>query len=211
MAWIKTVDLSSAGNKLRTLYERVAGPNSQIDNILQVHSLRPHTLVGHMTLYKNVLHHAENELPKWYLESIGVYVSMLNKCDYCVEHHKAGLDRLVGHHRGNVLAEALARHRWPTVEVEQVEFEERGEQKFAAGLPYAKKLTLAPHSVQQVDALNLREQGFSDGEVLELNQVIAYFNYANRTVLGLGVEIAGETLGLSPSDEADEENWGHQT
>ena len=134
MAWIKTIDLSSAGNKLRTLYDRVAGPNSQIDNILQVHSLRPHTLAGHMTLYKNVLHHAENELPKWYLESIGVYVSMLNKCDYCVEHHKAGLDRLVGHHRGNVLAEALARHRWPTVEVEQVEFEERGEQKFAAGL-----------------------------------------------------------------------------
>ena len=36
-----------------------------------------------------------------------------------------------------------------------------------------------------------------------------YFNYANRTVLGLGVDIAGEILGLSPGDNEDEGNWGH--
>ena len=29
------------------------------------------------------------------LETLGVYVSMLNKCDYCVDHHFAGLKRLL--------------------------------------------------------------------------------------------------------------------
>ena len=33
-----------------------------------------------MKLYKNVLHHNSNTLPKWFLESIGMYVSLLNKC-----------------------------------------------------------------------------------------------------------------------------------
>ncbi|MEL6676579.1 MAG: alkylhydroperoxidase, partial [Bacteroidota bacterium] len=95
MSWIKVIAFSEATGKLRKLFERVKGPNGQIDNILQVHSLRPHSLEGHMRLYKNVLHHRENTLPKWYLESLGVYVSQLNDCAYCVEHHAAGLKRLL--------------------------------------------------------------------------------------------------------------------
>ena len=49
-----------------------------------------------MTLYKSVLHNTNNTLPKWYLEALGVYVSYLNECDYCVQHHFAGFKRLLG-------------------------------------------------------------------------------------------------------------------
>jgi uncharacterized protein YciW len=42
--------------------------------------------------------------------------------------------------------------------------------------------------------------GWSDGEILEINQVAAYFNYANRTVLGLRVQIDGDIIGLSPNN-----------
>lgn len=199
MAWIETIDSKAASGKLKTLYQRVAGQDGQIDNILRAHSLRPHTLVGHMTLYKNVLHHADNALPKWYLECIGVYVSMLNRCDYCVDHHLAGLLKLVGEQRGNKIAQALENELWPEDETP----------KLAAGLPYSRKLTKTPGALQEKDVEPLRKAGFSDGEILELNQVVAYFNYANRTVLGLGVSVAGEVLGLSPNDEGDEENWGH--
>ncbi|MEL6676889.1 MAG: alkylhydroperoxidase, partial [Bacteroidota bacterium] len=48
------------------------------------------------------------------------------------------------------------------------------------------------------------------GEILEINQVVSYFHYANRTVLGLGVNTQGEILGLSPSDDDNHENWSHQ-
>ena len=40
--------------------------------------------------------------------------------------------------------------------------------------------------------LALREAGWDDGEILEINQVCAYFAYANRTVLGLGCSTEGE-------------------
>ena len=57
---------------------------------------------------------------------------------------------------------------------------------------------------------NLVEAGFTHGEVLEINQVSAYFNYANRTVLGLGINTEGDILGLSPNKSKDEINWNHQ-
>lgn len=93
MSWIETIPYEAATGRLRTVYERIQGPNGYLDNILTVHSLRPHTLHGHMTLYKNVLHHSRNTLPKWLLETAGVYVSLLNGCPYCVDHHYAGLRR----------------------------------------------------------------------------------------------------------------------
>jgi hypothetical protein len=33
---------------------------------------------------------------------------------------------------------------------------------------------------------------FRHGEILEINQVAAYFNYANLTVLGLGINMEGD-------------------
>ena len=95
MSWINTISYEDASGKLRQLYDRVKGPDNNIDNIMMMHSLRPHTMEGHMAIYKYVLHNASNTLPKWYLETIGVWVSSLNHCDYCVEHHFAGLKRLI--------------------------------------------------------------------------------------------------------------------
>jgi len=34
-----------------------------------------------------------------------------------------------------------------------------------------------------------------DGEILEVNQVCAYFNYSNRLLNGLGVDTEGDTVG----------------
>jgi alkylhydroperoxidase family enzyme len=95
MSWIKTIDHSEADANLKRMYDHVKGPDNNVDNVLKTHSLRPHTLAGHMTLYKSVLHNSNNSLPKWYLEAIGVYVSYLNKCNYCVEHHLEGFARLL--------------------------------------------------------------------------------------------------------------------
>ena len=38
-------------------------------------------------------------------------------------------------------------------------------------------------------------EGASDEEILEVNQVCAYFNYSNRTLNGLGVSTEGDTIG----------------
>ena len=72
MSFIKVIDPKSAKGRLAKTYARVSGPGGQVDNVLQIHSLRPHSLEGHMALYKAVLHHPRNSLPLWFLETIGV-------------------------------------------------------------------------------------------------------------------------------------------
>jgi uncharacterized peroxidase-related enzyme len=200
MTWINVIAYEKAAGKLKKLYERIKGPGDNIDNIMLAHSLRPHTMDGHMTLYKYVLHHSANTLEKSYLETIGVYVSMLNKCDYCVEHHFAGLVRLLGDEdRATEIRGAL----------EENAPERAFEGKHLAGLGYARKLTADPGAMDEADVEELRRAGFDDGEILELNQVTAYFSYANRTVLGLGINTEGDIIGLSPGDNSDAANWTH--
>lgn len=200
MAWIRTIGLEESDGRLRSLYQRVLGPGGEIDEILRLHGLRPHTLEGHMALYKNVLHHGSNQLPKWFLEAIGVFVSRLNRCEYCVDHHAAGLRRLIGDDRAEAVLAALAAGE------PQSCFTERE----CAALGYVGLLTSVPWRIRERHVVRLRTLGFDDGEILEINQVAAYFAYANRTVLGLGATTANDVLGLSPGNAADPDDWGHR-
>ena len=95
MPWIETIAYGDATGKLKTLYDRVKGPDDNVDNIMMMHSLRPHSMEGHMAIYKYVLHHSGNTIPRWFLEVLGVWVSSLNECNYCVEHHFSGMKRLL--------------------------------------------------------------------------------------------------------------------
>ncbi|SNY99807.1 carboxymuconolactone decarboxylase family protein [Flagellimonas pacifica] len=200
MGWIKVVEYENADSRLKKIYDRVKGPNNNIDNVLSIHSLRPHSLIGHMALYKNVLHNSNNELPKWYLEAIGVYVSYLNLCDYCVQHHFEGLKRLLNdNEKAASFMEVIKNDTLDTF------FDE----KYLAGMSYSKKLTLEHHTITKEDIEHLTSKGFNDGQILEINQVASYFNYVNRTVVGLGVNTKGDVLGLSPNDSDDPNNWSH--
>ena len=200
MPYIKTIPYEEAEGRLKKIYDRVKGPDNNIDNVLTIHSLRPHTLTGHMALYKNVLHNSNNELPKWYLEAIGVYVSYLNNCNYCVQHHFAGLKRLWGDD------EKSERFLTAIEEDTVLEFFDR---QYSVGLAHARQLTLEHTSIIQATIDDLRQHGFTDGQILEINQVTCYFNYVNRMVVGLGVNLKGDILGLSPGDSDDPDNWSH--
>lgn len=201
MSWIDIVPYNKATGKLKNLYDRVKGPNDNVDNIMLAHGLRPHSMEGHMALYKNVLHHSNNTIPKWFLETIGVYVSQLNNCDYCVEHHLKGLKKLLNDDEKLTNIQHNLRSE---------QFCKLFDNKNEKALNYAKLLTLNPASVVKNTIDELIKVGFTNGEVLEINQVTAYFNYANRTVLGLGVNTDGDIIGLSPNNSSDEHNWNHQ-
>ncbi len=191
MTWIKTIAYEDAIGPLLKLYDRIKGPDDNVDNIMLAHSLRPHTMEGHMALYKYVLHHPRNTVAKWFLEVIGIYTSILNECDYCIEHHYAGMSRLLNDDtRFKVIQAALESGDWAT--------------------EYVRKFTASPAEISDPEIRSLRNVGWEDGEILEINQVVSYFNYANRTVLGLGINTDADILGLSPGDSTDSTNWQHQ-
>ena len=200
MTWITTIAYEDASGTLKKLYDRIKGPDNNVDNIMLAHSLRPHSMEGHMSLYKYVLHHPRNVVPKSYLETIGVYVSLLNKCRYCIDHHYSGLIRLLQDDSRAMAIRSALDDRNPAAAFEGKEL---------AGLEYVEKLTTDAAAMSASDIEVLREAGFDDGEILEINQVAAYFAYANRMVLGLGINTEGDDVGLSPGDSSDPDNWSH--
>lgn len=90
-------------------------------------------------------------------------------------HHGANLANETGDH---ALAEAVASGR----------LEELGP-RLQALLHYAVKLTVAPKDVRRSDVEELQGVGLSAREIIDANQVVAYFNYVNRVADGLGVEL----------------------
>lgn len=199
MTWIATVPYAEAKGRLKQLYDRIKGPDDNVDNIMMAHSLRPHTMDGHMTLYKYVLHHSANEVPKSFLETLGVLVSHQNGCRYCVEHHFTGLRRLLADDtRAFAVRAAL-----------EAGDETPFDAKERAAIQYARALTGAPAEMSEAPLKAMREAGWTDGQILEINQVVAYFAYANRTVQGLGITTDGDILGLSPNNSDNPDDWQH--
>lgn len=189
IAWIRTIPYEESTGELRRVYDVVKGASGNLDNVVKVHSLKPHTLEGHYALYRSVLHHEGSELPAWLLETLGVYTSLRNDGRYSVAHHSVGLRKALNDDaRADRILEAL--------EADRPERAFSG--KELALLRYAKKLTLEPQSMERSDVEALRAAGATDGEILEANQVVSYFNYANRVLNGLGVTTAGDVLGTSP-------------
>lgn len=59
-------------------------------------------------------------------------------------------------------------------------------------LDYAVKLTRDPGGMDAGDVDRLRDAGFDDRAILDICQVVSYYNYVNRLADGLGVELEEE-------------------
>lgn len=185
-AWIKMIADEDADASLKAALDLARTPHGTVDNVMRVHSLRPNTMNGHVVLYRACLHDQSNTIPMWFQEVISSYVSTLNTCPYSYANHWANARHLISDDaRADVVEAALQAH--------QPENAFDGAQ--LAALQYAKKLTLAPGDMVESDVSALREAGWGDGEILELNQIIGYFNYANRLLNGLGVTTSGDVVG----------------
>ncbi|NVK21134.1 MAG: peroxidase-related enzyme [Kangiellaceae bacterium] len=185
MSWINKIEFSQAEGKLKKIYERIADENGYLDNIVKVHGQRPHTLDGHLSLYRNVMHHPANTFTAAWRETVAVYVSLLNQCDYCINHHLANLHRHVSKQTAETLFLALKAN----------DLQDTFSDKQVVMLNYVKVLTLLPASVTKIQISRLLESGVKEGQILELNQLVGYFSYANRMALGLGLSNDGEQLG----------------
>jgi uncharacterized peroxidase-related enzyme len=53
---------------------------------------------------------------------------------------------------------------------------------------FAEKVTRTPSAIRRDDVDRLRGAGLSDRDILDLVQIIAYFNYINRVADALGVD-----------------------
>ena len=194
--WIEMLSVENATGSLKEAYDLAKTPAGTVDNVMRIHSQRPHTMVGHLTLYRSVLHHQDNTLPLWFLEAVGVFTSLLNNCEYSFKHHCTNMRRLLKDDERFAAIETALRGQAPETAFSGKEL---------ALMRYTEKLTISPGKVEAADLEAAKSAGATDGEILEVNQVCAYFCYSNRTINGLGVTLADDTVGYYKEQQKDQD------
>ncbi|MFO8061572.1 MAG: peroxidase-related enzyme [bacterium] len=180
MAWIKIIDENNAEGRLKNIYSEIIKSRGKLSNIMRVHSLSPIAMQKHIELYTAIMFDRSG-LSRAEREMIGVAVSKINECKYCVNHHAEAL---------NAYWRDRGRIDDFINEFDSVEISERERTM----IEYACKLTEHPNSVSEAMIDKLRETGLSDEEILSLNLTVSYFNFVNRIVKGLGVEMTAEEI-----------------
>ncbi len=175
MTFIKTLPPAMATGLLAEVYQDIAGKRGEVGAVLQAHSLNPAALQKHFELYKQLLF-GRSDLDRRTREMIGVVVSAANRCDYCVAHHSTPL------HAYKVDSEVIERLRSGEIPADLLN------SSLVKLLEFAKASTLSP--AQDEDAIRaLRDEGWSDEAILDATLVSSYFNFVNRVVLALGVDL----------------------
>jgi uncharacterized peroxidase-related enzyme len=190
-AWIKMISDEEADDTLKQALDFARTPHGTVDNVMRVHSLRPSTMNGHVVLYRACLHDDHNTIPMWFQEVISSYVSTLNECAYSYSNHWKNACHLMNDPQKAEQIDAAFKIRAPENVFDGAQL---------AMLRYAEKLTLSPGDMQKADVNMLKNEGVSDGEILEANQIIGYFNYVNRLLNGLGVSTEGDVVGYYKAD-----------
>jgi uncharacterized peroxidase-related enzyme len=178
MSWIETIAEDRATGKLKALYDELIFKRGKVANVMKAHSLNPASLEMHLRLYELTML-GESGLSRAERETVAVVISTINKCDYCIVHHADALN-----------------HYWRDKErliklvndFQSAELPERAVEM----CQYAVRLTLTPDKISQNDIEKLRKHLLSDKDILDLNLVVGYLNFAHRVILGLGVKFSPE-------------------
>ncbi len=93
-----------------------------------------------------------------------------------MQHHGEGLRKLTG----DAQLVAQLKTDWRSAELSPAD---------RAMMKYVEKLTLQPWDMVEADVVALREAGFHDTGILDINQVTGYYAFVNRLADGLGVEL----------------------
>jgi len=187
ICWIESSNDAEASHELRAQFDAVRNDRGELDNLYRAFSLRGHMMRPADDLYRAVLHHDSNTIAKRDSELYGCYVAILTECDYALAHHGDNFCQLdTSRDQGEQILNALRADR----------LNECGDAKTVAALRFVKTLTTQPEQMASENISELRANGWNDGEILEIVQIVSMFSYFVRVINALGISLGDETIGL---------------
>ena len=182
MAFIETIEPEDASGKLKEIYDGLLLSRGKIAEVHKVQSLNPESILNHMDLYMTIMY-GKSPLKRVRREMMAVVVSKANNCEYCQAHHADA----VNHYWKDDVKVTQLRNDYRELELSEED---------NALCNYAWELTKNPGTDTESKFIDpLKENGFTDREILDATLVIAYFNFVNRIVLSLGVHLENDTTG----------------
>jgi uncharacterized peroxidase-related enzyme len=179
MPRIKVIPHEEATGRLKEIYDDIVQSRGKLAEVHKIQSLHPESIVKHMDLYMEIMY-SKSSLTRAEREMIAVVVSRANECTYCQKHH----------------AEALLNYWKDEEKVNQLRSDYRQvdlTERELALCVYAETVTLHPGKGVEADPTrHLRLSLITDEGILDATLVIAYFNFVNRIVLPLQVELEND-------------------
>lgn len=176
MSRIKVISHNEATGRLKEIYDELIVKRGKLAEVHTIQSLRPESIVAHMDLYMEIMY-SRSELSRAEREMMAVVVSKTNGCVYCQKHH----------------AEALNNYWKDAGKTENFRVSYRDvhlSDKELMLCRFAEQLTKNPQSAGKIDITeDLKNAGLNDSAILDATLIVAYFNFVNRIVLALGVEL----------------------
>jgi uncharacterized peroxidase-related enzyme len=172
--WIETIGWDHADGVLKEAYDWQAERLGEPTEFTMLGSLYPDIVMERLRLYRAV-EGCPSALADRERQLAAYVTSLLNGTTHCASGLRVKLRTL------DVRADVMAAiEKNPTAPA-------TGDDRLDAVLAYAARLTAEPRSIdgQHVDAL--RAAGLSDLDIIDLNNIVAYYNYINRVANGLGL------------------------
>ena len=174
MAWIETVSWAEAESPLRDAYDWQAAALGEPAEFTMLGSLYPPIVEERLRLYRTV-EHCPSQLTAIERQSAALVTSRLNGTDHCASGLRLKIESL-----------GLSTEVLDAIDADPA-CVHTGDDRFDAICAHAAKLTKSPAAVTEDDLDQLREHGLSDLDILDLNNMVAYYAYINRVVMGLGL------------------------
>ena len=171
--WIASVPPEHATGPLAEAYQSQFEKIGQVTELTQIGSLYPDLVAARLLLYA-VVDATPSDVPDHVRRSVALLTSVLNGCLFCTVGHT---DKLAAAGYGD-LAQAIK------ADPEGVM---TGDAKADAAITYARKLVTDPRHIVEEDVAALCDAGWSDLDILDINNISAYYCYINRVAAGLGL------------------------
>jgi len=177
MSRIKVIQHEEATGRLKEIYDDLLKKRGKLADVHKIQSLRPESIVAHMDLYMEIMF-SKSELSRAEREMIAVVVSVANGCEYCQTHHAQALN---SYWKNDEKINRL-RHDFENADLTSREL---------VLCSFANLLTIHPEAYQNEKYLApVKRIGITDSGILDATLVVAYFNFVNRIVLALGLEVS---------------------
>ncbi len=175
MTWITTIPWDEATGQLKEAYDWQAASLGAPAEFTMLGSLYPAIVEERLRLYRAV-EHCPSDLSPIERQLAAYVVSLLNGTGHCASGLRLKLVSLGA--EPAVLAAVEAEPAGPAT----------GDARLDAICAHAAALTTQPTGMSAGDLDELRAHGLSDLDLVDLNNMIAYYNYINRVVNGLGLQ-----------------------
>jgi uncharacterized peroxidase-related enzyme len=174
MVWIEIVEPDAATGVLQEAYDWQSERLGEPTDFTKLGSLYPEIVMERLRLYKAV-EGCPSRLDPVERQLAAYVVSLLNATTHC----GSGL-RIALQHLGADPSLVAAVESAPAAVASGIE-------RIDVICAYAAKLTSDPASMVESDVASLRAVGLDDLDILDLNNLVAYYNYLNRVSNGLGM------------------------